>query len=241
MSTSVKYVQKSQDRYWWHRINKYEPSIYRSLSADEWSVLDEWFSKTDTGGAGEVAIPFISTYIGFISGNGLSPIIECGGYRGYSALLTGFEMRHMNKPKSFVSIELQKTHCDIIKHWIDKADLGDYVEIIEGSSIDPDTIKRTLDFLVDPPHAILLDTVHTYNFKLEELETWYPHLIQNGFIFAHDTSEKCQVQRDDRLELSKKWRLDHPTCECININRPVDIHKPWTYKDGQGLMIIQKL
>jgi predicted O-methyltransferase YrrM len=233
------FSNKQNGRYWWHKMYPHDPPVYTTLSDEEWSVLDDWFTETDKGGPGELAIPFMSVYLGFVGGSCLSPLVECGGYHGYSAMLTGFEMRRMGQPKSFVSVELQSHHCEKMRYWIDKAGLNDYVHVLGASSIDPNTCNQVLDYLGREPQAILLDSVHDYDFKLQELNLWYPHLQNNGFIFAHDTSEKCQVGKGDRIELSKQWKMDHPECECMNINKQITT-QPWTYKDGQGMLIVQK-
>src|SRR5579871_3161661 len=81
------FAGREHRRYWWHRQtnNAYVPDVYRLLSAAEWQTLRDWFLDTEQREmVGECSVPLISWLTSYISGNGISRVVQLGTYVGYS-------------------------------------------------------------------------------------------------------------------------------------------------------------
>jgi len=178
----------------------------------------------------------------FIMGNNIDSIVEFGCFAGFSTLLIGYMMKKMQLPKSFVSIDITKRHCEITQEWTDKAELNEYIKIIEGSSHDPKVIQETIEFLPQKPKLIIIDSSHQYQQTLNELNAWFGHLQTGGFIFLHDTSvsaaEYDTTNQGGVNRAFKEWTKNRENIASININ-PNKYEEP-IYFDGTGLGIIQK-
>ncbi len=236
-------------RYWWHRLpgNEYVPSVYSDLSEDEWSVLRDWYAETDRSGPiGECAVPLISWLHGLVMGNRIGRIAQLGTCAGYSALLLGWMQRRMNAPRGLFSLDLDPAMCEISRRWIARAGLQDFVEIAEGSSLDPASIATAREYLGDDPALIIVDSSHEYRSTLAELDLWYTALTPGGLLVLHDVSEFARgfdVTGEGGVRRAfAEWRKNHSEAETFALNseaRSMDSPRP-LYQDACGVGLIHK-
>ena len=97
------YADRQKGRYWWHRWHEhnYVPMVIKSLTEEEWQVLDEWFSETDVTGddsGGELTIPGISLLAGLITGCLAILYPEVAPFVALSIMLFALRMRYTNRP-----------------------------------------------------------------------------------------------------------------------------------------------
>jgi len=238
------------NRYWWSKIpgSNYVPPIYSFLSNTEWNILEEWYKETDEKKLiGECNIPFMSLVLGFITGNIIQRIVQCGTYSGYSTLLIGFMLRMMGHKKSIITIDNNEATNIFTKQYINKAELNDYVHIMTSDSSDLALPTYCSKYLEGSPQLVIIDSSHQYTHTLKELDLWYAALQKNGFILLHDTSLKASLFDNNQNGGVKKaiedWEDNNKT-PFININSTITASatvQDLVYTDGCGIGIIQKI
>lgn len=236
-------------RYWWHRLpgNDFVPPVYAELSEEEWIVLRDWYAETDREGPiGECTVPLISLLHGLVTGNRLTRIAQLGTCAGYSALLLGWMLRRLNAPRGLFSLDIDPAMCASARRWIERAGLDDFVEIAEGSSLDPGSIDATRKYLGSAPQLIILDSSHEYQSTLTELDLWYPVLAPGGVFVLHDVSEfaaSFDVTGEGGVRRAfSEWRHAHPEVETFSFNgesRSMEAVRP-AYQDACGVGLIHK-
>lgn len=236
-------------RYWWHRLpgTDYVPPVYSDLSEGEWTVLRQWYAETDRSGPiGECAVPLISLLHGLVMGNRIARIAQLGTCAGYSALLLGCMLRRMNAPRGLFALDLDPAMCDLARGWIIRSELEDFVEIVEGSSLDARSVAAAREYLKGDPDLVILDSSHEYRSTLAELDLWYPALAAGGLLVLHDVSKFAadfDITRDGGVRRAfAEWRKAHPQVETLSLNsdsRSMEAPRP-LYKDACGVGLIHK-
>ena len=248
-SRSRAWKDNPHPRYWWHRLpgTDYVPPIYSDLRDDEWSVLRDWYAETDRNGPiGECAVPLISLLHGLVMGNRVTRIAQLGTCAGYSALLLGWMLRRMNAQRGLFSLDLDPAMCELARSWIARAQLQDFVEIAEGSSLDKSSIDATQKHLGGDPELIIVDSSHEYQSTVAELDLWYTALAPGGILVLHDVSEfaaSFDVTNEGGVRRAfSEWRKKHPEVETFSLNsnsRSMEETRP-LYKDACGVGLIHK-
>jgi predicted O-methyltransferase YrrM len=168
------------------------PPIYALLSEDEWAIMDEWFAETDKhfgNRTGECNVPAMCMLQGLIMGSGITRIVQCGHYLGYSTLLIGFMLRRMNRAKGLLSIDSDAAATEYTAKWIAKATLDEQVSLVLSDSASPDlpgVVGQHFDG--HGPQLVFIDSSHAYEHTLGELALWYRILVPGGLIVLHDMS-----------------------------------------------------
>jgi predicted O-methyltransferase YrrM len=248
-SRSRAWKDNPHPRYWWHRLpgNDYVPPVYSFLRDDEWSVLRDWYAETDRNGPiGECAVPLISLLHGLVMGNRVTRIAQLGTCAGYSALLLGWMLRRMNARRGLFTLDHDPAMCELTRIWIDRAGLGDFVEIAEGSSLEATSIDAARKYLGGNPELIILDSSHEYPSTLKELDVWYAALAAGGVLVLHDVSEfaaSFDVTGEGGVRRAlAEWRERYPKTETFTLNsgsRSMEEARP-LYKDACGVGLIHK-
>jgi predicted O-methyltransferase YrrM len=239
-------------RYWWHRLHgtDYVPSIYQVLTDDEWQLMEDWYAATQAADSiGEINVPAMSMLQGLISGNGLSRIVQLGGYYGYSALLMGFWLRHMGQGGRLISIDIDPAASNFSKLWIERAGLSDTVLLmLSDSAAEQALIDTVATFEGRMPQLILLDSSHQHDHTLRELDLWVPPMDPQTIMLLHDTSTFArnwdQQGKGGVQQALEDWLPRRKDVSYMSINsrvRKADEPGDLTYRDGCGLGILQKL
>ena len=234
------------DRYWWHRrqTNQYIPPIYDFLKEEEWTVLNEWYHDTEAEKmVGEMAVPMISVLQGFIMGNGIGNIVQCGHYSGYSTLLLGFMLRRMNRKNSLFSIDISESYTGYAQKWIDYAKLNDYVALHVSDSADSRLPGAAVKHFGGDIQCVIIDSSHQYEHTKREIELWYNSLASFGLMFLHDSSLLAKSYDDTNrggvYRALHEWITENKV-SCLNINSEFTESDTSPYIDGSGLALIQK-
>lgn len=247
-SRSRAWRETAAPRYWWYRLpgTDYVPFLYSDLSEEEWTILREWHEATDeTEMVGESSVPLISLLHGLIGGNRIDRIVQLGTCSGYSALLLGFMLRRMRAMRGLFTLDTDPKACAFARQWLTRAQLRDYVDVVELSSLDPGAVGQARDYLHGDPALIIIDSSHEYAATLQELDAWFPALAPTGLIVLHDVSrfaaEFDVTNRGGVQRAFAEWRKLHPNVETIFLNG--DSHTmvlDTVYKDACGLGLIHK-
>ena len=231
-----------QNRFWWFLEAKYLPSIFADLSDEEWEIMHEWF-ETYTMGAGECNVPAMSLLLGLISGNNIDSIVQTGHHLGYSTLLMAWTLRRMGKTHALYSVDIDMSSTIATQYWIDKAGLGDIVKLVTSDSAVPQLTKHAVSYFgtTPSPKLIFIDSSHQYKHTLKEVRIWHEALAPQGLMVFHDVSVYAELWdttgRGGVHKAMKFMRL--PNTILINEN-VVANERPFVYKDGCGLGIVQK-
>jgi len=200
------YRNCNEKRFWWWHIENatHDPYFYYFLTDEEKEIMAEWYIDTsEKQFIGESAPPMMSFLYGFIGGNYVRRIVQLGHYAGYSTLLIGFLLKRLNYGKLF-SIDIDKDITEYTQKWIDKAKLNDYVSLFCDDSCSLAAIDKCSSYLGGAPDIVYIDSSHTYDHTIKELNTWIPILRNNGFIFLHDASEfAAEFDRTNKGGVSK--------------------------------------
>ncbi len=239
------FKNQTHPRFWWHKYNNHLPNIYKNLSDNEFEILKEWFIDTEKQSyIGECQIPAISFLTNFINANGIKNIVQCGHYSGYSTLLIAFTLREMNIKNAFITIDIDKKISEYTLSWIKKAGLEDYCKVICDDSANKELLEITNENFQDKPQLIFIDSSHTYNHTLKELDLWYKELKEGGFIFLHDASDFASTfdssKKGGVTKALGEWTKKNKS-NSISLNKIAPLNLSVAiYKDGCGLGIIQK-
>lgn len=247
---SLDFRGRSHNRYWWFQTcgTDYVPPVFASLTAEEWNVVEAWYEDTEQKfeNPGEVGISGLSLLAGLIGGNGISSIIQCGHYIGFSTLLLAFLLRKMGKKNSILSIDIDPDATEYTAKWLRRAGLEDYVRLHIGNSSSVEAKDAAHRWLQKAPELVFIDSSHQFSHTLEELDLWYGELKPGGFLCLHDTSALAQTfdttGRGGVLAAVDKW-IGEREIPAILINKFVDETQSiddLTYRDRCGFGIIQK-
>ncbi len=233
-------------RYWWHRANgnDFLPAPYAALDDVEWGQLVEWFEDTeDRNLIGECSVPLISVLHGFVTGSGMSRLVQCGHYAGYSTLLLGFALRRMGRARALFTIDVDAGVTEYTRSWVLRAGLTDQVHLEIGDSADPEMPSRARAYLGGDIDAVLIDSSHQYAHTLKELELWYAALRPGGLLFLHDVSEHAAAfdatGQGGVFRALREWTAA-TGAPCLALNAAAPSLGAITYKDECGLGIVQK-
>lgn len=247
---SLKFQQRQHNRYWWHRApnTNYVPITYSFLDEGEWLLIQDWFEDTERQypNTGEANVPPLSLLIGFISGNAINRIVQCGHYVGYSTLLLGFLLRKMGQKNALFSIDIDDGVTSYTRGWVTEAGLEEQVRLCVADSADREGPARAAEYFGGlPPQLVFIDSSHQYEHTLKELELWYPALPIGGLLILHDTSQFAAAF--DATGKGGVFRAVSEWCAVqgktgLMLNSFVTGGSPgdFPYRDGCGLSIIQK-
>jgi Methyltransferase domain len=249
LSRSRDFRERPHNRYWWHKLErtKYTPLIYSSMTNKEWALMEEWFNDTELKyeSTGEANIPPLSLLAGLISGNGISRIVQCGHYVGYSTLVLGFLLKKQGVDKGLFSIDIDAEVTAYTQQWLDQGELNNVVRLHIGDSASDEAAAGAEAYLGDLPQLVFIDSSHQYSHTLKELDLWFDKLAPGGLLVLHDTSAFAagfdSTEGGGVLKAVIEWcesRAIHP----LSINAFVRGGTPGDvpYLDGCGITIIQK-
>ncbi|MBA3274002.1 MAG: class I SAM-dependent methyltransferase, partial [Chthoniobacterales bacterium] len=183
---------------------------------------------------------------GVVLGNRAARVVQLGTHAGYSTLLLGFMLRRMNAARGLFTLDIDPQMCGVAQHWVDRAELSEFVNVAEGDSCDARSVDAARDYLGAAPDLVILDSSHEYRATLVELDLWYAALATGGLLIVHDVSRFAQsfdVTGEGGVRRGfDEWRLANRDAETFLLNgeaRSMDLPRP-LYKDACGLGLIHK-
>ena len=247
---SVSFNSRDGNRYWWHRLptSSYVPPIYATLSDEEWQVIDDWFTETDqlySQGTGECSVPAMCMLQGLIMGSGMTRIVQCGHFIGYSTLLIGFMLRRMNRTRGLLSIDISAPVTEYAAKWVAKAGLDEQVSLMVSDSANPDLPGIVRQYFGGrDPELVFIDSSHQYEHTLAELDLWYRILMPGGLLLLHDMSRFAagfdSTGRGGVLRAVSEWSVANGI-SVLGMGGFIDGSlREHAYGDSCGLGIIQK-
>ncbi|WP_168219137.1 class I SAM-dependent methyltransferase [Limnoglobus roseus] len=151
--------------------------------------MEEWYDETERHNmVGECTVPLVSIVQGFVGGSGITRIVQCGHYVGYSTLMLGFLLRHMGRKQSLFSIDIDPLANSVSQRWVDRAQLNEQVHLELGDSSDLSMPARATKYLGGTPQLVIIDSSHEYHHTIRELNLWYDVIPPHAMILLHDTS-----------------------------------------------------
>lgn len=210
--------------------------------------MAEWFYDTEMkfDSPGEIGVAAMSFIYGIIGGNGISRVVQCGHYVGFSTLMFGFLMRSIGKQRSVFSIDYDADVTKYTSDWVKRSGLDQYVQLLTNDSADPSNVLEANSWLAGAPQLVLIDSSHQFGHTLRELDLWYGALAPGGIIFLHDVSLFAQkydaTAEGGVLKAVEVWKEKTGITPFL-LNRFVDgTQSPdeLVYRDGCGMGIIQK-
>jgi predicted O-methyltransferase YrrM len=248
---SVAFTNDPHPRFWWHHMegNGHVPAIYQVLTDDEWQIMEDWYAATLAADSiGEINVPAMSVIQGFVSGNGLRRIVQLGTYYGYSSLLIGFWLRHMDQGGKLISIDIDPAACNFTLEWLERAGLNDHVALmLADSASEQAQVDSVSTFGGRQPELIILDSSHQYEHTVRELDLWVPRMDPQSLMLLHDTSAYARTWDQGGLGGVQKalddWLPGRTDVAFMNLNRRIGEPgvEPVAYRDGCGLGLLQKL
>lgn len=242
------YTRRNDNRFWFWRIPEiaHDPLIYHVMSEDEKRLLAEWYAETmEKKLIGECAPPLVSLLAGFLGGNIVTRVVQLGHYAGYSTVLLGLILKKMTGGRLY-SADISERMTLFTRDWIERFGLQDMVHAEISDSADPKLPDKARTYLGGAPQVVIIDSAHTYDQTIRELDLWMPKLVDNGFIFLHDASEAARSYDPENGAVAgalKDWCARNSYSYYV-LNggnaTPAASHQDLVYRDGRGLGIIQK-
>jgi cephalosporin hydroxylase len=132
-------------------------------------------------------------------------IIETGVAHGGSAILYASILELIGKGKVIaVDIEIRKYNEVAIK----SHPLSKRITLIEGSSVDPDVVSDVTSRIRNEDTVlVLLDSNHSYEHVLKELELYSPLVSADSYLVAMDGAQEMVW---DIPSGKKEWKDDNP-------------------------------
>lgn len=132
-------------------------------------------------------------------------IVETGFAHGGSAIFYASILELMGRGK-VISVEIEIRKYNRVA--VDSHMLSHRLEQIEGSSIDPAVIERVKQMIGEGRKVLVtLDSNHSYEHVLKELELYSPLVSSNSYIVAMDG---LQADVWDIPRGKPEWREDNP-------------------------------
>jgi cephalosporin hydroxylase len=158
-------------------------------------------------------------------------IIETGVAHGGSLVLYASLCKSMNKGRVIgIDIEIRPHNKKAIK----EHPLNTLITLIEGSSIDPDTVKAVKNLI--KPHEkvlVILDSSHTKSHVLQELENYSKIVSPGSYIVATDGSMKDLY---DVPRGKPEWVGDNPSAAAIEFlteHKEFQLEQPrWLFNES---------
>lgn len=133
-------------------------------------------------------------------------VIETGVAHGGSLIYYASLFKAMDKGRVIgVDIEIRPHN----RKAIESHELSDYISLVEGSSTSPEVVNKVKAMVKSGETVlVILDSNHTKQHVLDELESYYDLVSNGSYIVATDGSMK------DLYDVPRgvpEWEWDHPT------------------------------
>jgi cephalosporin hydroxylase len=113
-------------------------------------------------------------------------IVETGVARGGSLALSASILELIGGDGFVIGVEVDLR--DHNRRALAEHPLSKRISIVDGSSIDPETITRVRDMVGDrSPVLVFLDSNHTYEHVLAELDAYSPLVARGSYVVVFDT------------------------------------------------------
>ena len=147
-------------------------------------------------------------------------IVETGVAHGGTAVFYASLLELIGKGKVIgVDIEIRKNNeLNIKSHFLSKR-----IDLIQGSSVDPEILKQVRSRIKETDRVLVaLDSNHSYDHVLKELESYAPLVSRDSYLVAMDGAQewvwdipagKKEWKQDNPLRAIKEFLKDHPEWE----------------------------
>ncbi|MBF0408688.1 MAG: cephalosporin hydroxylase family protein [Candidatus Riflebacteria bacterium] len=158
-------------------------------------------------------------------------ILETGIAHGGSLIFYASLCKAMGKGRVIgVDIEIRKHNREAIE----SHELFPFITLIEGSSVAPDTVQKVKNLIGKNERVlILLDSNHTKEHVLAELEAYHTLVSPGSYIVATDGSMKDLY---DVPRGKPEWKENHPTAaaqEFVASHKEYKIEVPvWPFNES---------
>lgn len=159
-------------------------------------------------------------------------IVETGVAHGGSLIFYASLCKTMGRGRVIgVDIEIRPHN----RAALERHELFSFITLVEGSSIEPKTVERVKS-LVKPGETVLviLDSCHTKQHVLEELEAYHPLVTRDSYIVATDGSMR---DLHDVPRGRPEWTWDHPSAAAVEFaagHRQFVIEQPaWPFNESE--------
>jgi predicted O-methyltransferase YrrM len=159
------------------------------ISPEDHETLIAWHEQTraEWPNAGASGVEMMTMLTGLILSSGLTRIVQCGHYVGFSTLLLGMIGRQMGVSKFLYSVDIAEVPSAYTRRWLEKAGLTN-VEVAVHDSADPVCVQEAAQFLGGPPQLVYVDSSHQYEHTRRELVQWWAALPPGGLLVMDDVS-----------------------------------------------------
>jgi cephalosporin hydroxylase len=134
-------------------------------------------------------------------------IVETGTYRGGSAVFFASMLQLFGiEDGRVISVDVHL--APEVREAVARHPLGGRITLVEGSSIDPATVRRVEELAGDEANVfVFLDSDHSYHHVLEELRAYQRFVPVGGSLCAFDT-----IMKDlwDLPLAETSWKDDNP-------------------------------
>jgi len=233
----------------WFRNHAYDPPFLRIISEQEQRFLIDWHEAVaqEYPNAGASGVEMMTMLSGLIMGSGISRIVQCGHYVGFSTLLMGFIGRYMGLNRFLYTVDIDPKPSEFTLSWVQKAGLADDIFIAVKDSSDPSNVDAAAEFLGGAPQLIYIDSSHQYQHTLKELALWWDALPPGGLIIMDDVSlwasefDRTQEGGSHRAALQFRQTVA-ANGVILNANLAREMPDPYQliYTDICGFGLIQK-
>lgn len=132
-------------------------------------------------------------------------IIECGSWTGGSSLFFA-EICHLSGTGEVLSIDIQPPDFP--------SPLHPRLTLLKGHSGHPETIKRVGEWAKGRQGFVILDSDHTKDHVLAELEAYWPWVARGNYLIVEDTNVNGHPVLPDfgpgPWEAVQEWLPKHP-------------------------------
>ena len=238
--------QSGVDYSWFHN-KTYDPPFLHVMDKADHELLVAWQERTSAEwpNAGSSGVEMMSMLSGLVMSAGLTRIVQCGHYVGFSTLVLGFIGRKMNSKKFLYSVDLDPVASAYTQQWVEKASLGIDVKIAVRDSSDPQNVSDAIEHLGGAPQLVYIDSSHQYEHTLKELKLWWEALLPGGLIVMDDISQWAAEY--DATGLGGSHRAALEFCQTtaansvlLNGNFGRTSANPLVYTDVCGFGLLQK-
>jgi predicted O-methyltransferase YrrM len=146
----------------WYRHHAYDPPFLRVISNEDHQTLIDWHTETKATypNAGASGVEMMTMLTGLVMSTGITRMVQCGHYVGFSTLLLGMIARQMGLQRSLYTVDIDPESTAYTRKWIEKVGFAEDIMVALHDSSDPICAEEARAFLGGEPQLVYIDSSH---------------------------------------------------------------------------------
>jgi predicted O-methyltransferase YrrM len=155
----------------------------------------------------------------------MTRVLQIGTWIGFSSVVLAGALAHSKREGGslLITIDPAVSQVEKAKSYVSQAGLSQYVQFVQGSSLQPTTVQKVRE--LGPYDLVFIHSDHSYATTCVELKSLWPLLKEGGLLAAHDASRESAIY-DSRQEggvfrAVSEWVNREQVEQCLLLTPPI--------------------